>query len=202
MRVVYSLPKVVSYAPTCTWLWVWVCANSKLTAAVKFLSEHHRGEADGSWQGAGAQGGGRGRWRWATGEGRGCPGAHLMIEGSVQLRGKACRGIRNPLLLLSWSCWMQHVKLLFRSLEKDHWFLWIVFSKCIYRWCSLTFRHRWNHSQLAPLHFKWSGNSTGPTVWGGWSGLGERTLPQRQLRQLEFLLEMRNKWIKLFPMEM
>ena len=27
---------------------VLVCVNGKLTAAVKFLSEHHRGEADGS----------------------------------------------------------------------------------------------------------------------------------------------------------
>lgn len=25
-----------------------LCVNGKLTAAVKFLSEHHRGEADGS----------------------------------------------------------------------------------------------------------------------------------------------------------
>lgn len=55
------------------------CTNNKLTAAVKFLPEHHRGEADGSWQAARARGGGRGRWRWAGGRERlGCQRAPVI----------------------------------------------------------------------------------------------------------------------------
>lgn len=61
-----ALWPLFAYAYIC----VCACVNNKLTAAVKFLSEHHRGEADESWQGARVKGGGRGRWRWARGRGR------------------------------------------------------------------------------------------------------------------------------------
>lgn len=147
-----------------------VCVNSKLTAAVKFLSEHHRGEADGSWQGAGAQGGGIGRWRWATSEGRRCSGARLMIEGSVGL----CRiSVREY-----WCFYCYYPDLAECNMLSCYLGVWSEMSvssksfssKCVYRWCSLTFSLGWNRSQLSPLHLKCGGNSTGSTMWEGWSG--------------------------------
>lgn len=88
----------------CVLLLVCVCLNGKLTAAVKFLSEHHRGEADGSWQGARVKGGGRGRWRWEWSRGRRRLPASLMIEGLVKLCRNPVRLLKNTnaSLLLSW----------------------------------------------------------------------------------------------------
>ena len=143
---------------------VCVCANSKLTATVKFLSEHHRGEADGSWQGAGVQGGGRGRWRWATSEGRRCSGACLMIEGSVGL----CRISAGEY----WCLYCYYPDLPECNMLNCYVGAWSVFSKSFlnksnYKWCSLTFSLHWNYFHLSPLHLNCAGNSTGSTIWGG-----------------------------------
>lgn len=71
------------------------CTNNKLTAAVKFLPEHHRGEADESRQAARARGGGRGRRRWAGAE-RGLVASETpVIEGSL---GRLNRSPRLPSL--------------------------------------------------------------------------------------------------------
>lgn len=83
-----------------------------------------------------------------------------MIEGSVRLRRNSV-GERRPLSLY------------YPGLAECKAVMWqfgarslvpLVFSKCIHRWRGLTFHPCWNHSQLSPLHFKCSGNCSGPTV--------------------------------------
>lgn len=46
-ELAYACSHVCFSPHVCVRVPVCVCMNSKLTAAVKFLSEHHRGEADG-----------------------------------------------------------------------------------------------------------------------------------------------------------
>ncbi len=116
-----------------------VCVNSKLTAAVKFLSEHHRGEADGSWQGARVKGGGRERWRWAWSRGRWWLPASLMIEGLVGLCSNSVLLSKNTdaftVSVLTLSS-VTHTPWMYQLRVKQ------LFPLNIYRWCwSLAFGH-------------------------------------------------------------
>lgn len=143
----HSCMRVLVCFGHCLCACVCVCVNSKLTAAVKFLSEHHRGEADGSWQGARVKGGGRGRWRWAWSRGRWWLPASLMIEGSVRL-------CRNSVLLSKNTDAFTVIVLTLSSVTHRPWMYLLrvkqLFPVNISRWCwGLAFRHCWNYCQLS-----------------------------------------------------
>lgn len=124
---------------------VYVCVCSKLTAAVKFLSEHHRGEADESWQGAEVKGGGRGRWRWEWSKGRRWLQASSMIEGFVKLCRNSASLSKNISALTA-------IVLTLSSVYHAPWPHPLRVKQLFYlnicRWCrSLAFGHCWIYSQ-------------------------------------------------------